>query len=334
MNLSYDLNLLTKYRTQLMGCAILWVVLFHSKPFFPDSTFFSFIESIGYGGVDIFLFLSGFGLYHSLHKNDSLKTFYKKRALRILPYYLPIVVAYSIYVIIRFNLSPIILIYNITTVSFWINLGFYKFDWYIPGLLTLYIITPFYFRLFKRNPIIATFLIVVAALLLSYLITYTRISYLLIFSIRIPIYFIGFLIGYYSLKNTKINTQAILLQIFLGIIGIYGLYMISDIIHNTPSIAWKYGLFWYPFILITFPLLLLLSSVLSLSSKNKYPILFFLGTYSLVIYLLHEHTLGILSGMFHTTQPIVLKGGSIILALVVGYFYQNIIDRYLKNKGY
>ena len=67
---------LSAYRSELMGFAILWVVWFHSSMyvnFFPVSFLnsgFSFIKKIGYGGVDIFLLISGMGIYNSLEKND------------------------------------------------------------------------------------------------------------------------------------------------------------------------------------------------------------------------------------------------------------------------
>ena len=48
--------IVSKYRTELMGIATLWVLLFHyGKIGIPiiDS-----LSTLGYGGVDIFLFLS------------------------------------------------------------------------------------------------------------------------------------------------------------------------------------------------------------------------------------------------------------------------------------
>lgn len=76
-------GLISKYRSELMGLSILWVVLFHSSidlNFFP----FSEIKSIGYGGVDIFLLVSGIGIYKSLEKN-SISRFIKNRAKKIVP---------------------------------------------------------------------------------------------------------------------------------------------------------------------------------------------------------------------------------------------------------
>lgn len=75
--------IVSKYRTELMGIATLWVLLFHyGKIGIPiiDS-----LSTLGYGGVDIFLFLSGIGLSFSI--KDGVKSFYIKRILRIFPTY-------------------------------------------------------------------------------------------------------------------------------------------------------------------------------------------------------------------------------------------------------
>ena len=59
---------ISKYRSTLMGLAILWVMYFHiNVQTFTD--FGWFFHRIGFYGVDIFLFLSGIGVYFSL-KND------------------------------------------------------------------------------------------------------------------------------------------------------------------------------------------------------------------------------------------------------------------------
>ena len=63
------LNLICKWRAELMGAAILWVVLFHAG-FQFRGVFFDTVQAIGYGGVDIFFLLSGIGLYYSLKKSD------------------------------------------------------------------------------------------------------------------------------------------------------------------------------------------------------------------------------------------------------------------------
>lgn len=50
-----SLSLLSSYRGALMGVAIIWVMLYHLGDI--DVSVISVIFGVGYGGVDIFLFL-------------------------------------------------------------------------------------------------------------------------------------------------------------------------------------------------------------------------------------------------------------------------------------
>jgi peptidoglycan/LPS O-acetylase OafA/YrhL len=73
-----------------MGIAILWIVWFHTLSFNPFliGNLLTFFKSIGYFGVDIFLFLSGFGLITGwVNKQYTITAFYKRRLLRIMPAY-------------------------------------------------------------------------------------------------------------------------------------------------------------------------------------------------------------------------------------------------------
>ena len=68
-----------------MGFAMLWIMIFHANLNVP---FLKVLWEGGYGGVDIFMLLSAYGLYHSMKKHPvGLGAFYKKRLLRILPSY-------------------------------------------------------------------------------------------------------------------------------------------------------------------------------------------------------------------------------------------------------
>lgn len=90
-------SLVSKYRGVLMGVAILSIILFHYAQdcVHSEAEIGSFIRRyykyIGSGGVDIFLLLSGFGLYYSAKKSPDLspKDFYRRRFTRVLiPYFL------------------------------------------------------------------------------------------------------------------------------------------------------------------------------------------------------------------------------------------------------
>ena len=57
------LDSICKWRSELMGIAIIWVAVFHSYLVFEEP--WMLLKNTGYAGVDIFLLLSGVGMYSS-----------------------------------------------------------------------------------------------------------------------------------------------------------------------------------------------------------------------------------------------------------------------------
>ncbi len=62
---------ISRYRGELMGVAMIAIILFHVS--LPRSDMFYGLRRMGNIGVDIFLFLSGMGLWFSWVKNQSVK---------------------------------------------------------------------------------------------------------------------------------------------------------------------------------------------------------------------------------------------------------------------
>ena len=62
------LSILSTYRTELFGLSIIWIMMYHSYLCeISPPVLFRWI-ALGSTGVEIFLFLSGIGLYYSYHK--------------------------------------------------------------------------------------------------------------------------------------------------------------------------------------------------------------------------------------------------------------------------
>lgn len=60
----FDLSILSKRRTQIMGFAMLAVVYFHSGFDLSMIPLLQILKQWGDIGVDIFLVMSGIGIYH------------------------------------------------------------------------------------------------------------------------------------------------------------------------------------------------------------------------------------------------------------------------------
>lgn len=273
-----------------MGFAMIWVIFFHSTIDIVDFKGLNLLKTVGYSGVDIFLMVSGLGLYFSYKKDSNIASFYKRRFVRIIPTYISIVTLFSVIFLILKKIDFFGLIMNITTLSFWFNTPG-RFDWYIPSLIILYLIAPIYIKLFNRFKYKTIIIAISLSLALSYIIANTNLSYLLIFTVRLPIFFIGVLLGYWIDIKKRINFIAYgiyTISFFIGII-LLGLFLTKY-----SAYLWNLGLWWYPFILITVPLSLFIVCILDIINKkynNKFGMLSFLGAYSLEIYLFHERIL-------------------------------------------
>ena len=92
MNLTW--GLLSKYKNELYGFSIIWIILFHGiilkKCALPKSL--KIIENFlkhGNLGVEIFLFLSCVCLYFSMRSDNNILNFYRKRLIRIFSSFFP-----------------------------------------------------------------------------------------------------------------------------------------------------------------------------------------------------------------------------------------------------
>lgn len=288
-----NLNIISSYRAQLMGFAILWVMSFHTNMDLGVSPINKFL-SIGYGGVDIFLFLSGVGLYYSYKKKSTISQFYKRRLLRIFPTYILIIFLIDLF---TKDFSLVSFLIKITTIGFWFPFAHLPyFTWYIPAIVLLYFIFPFYMKLFVKNTILSTLLLSLIGLFLSGSYAYYFFTYypeeknlLILFTARIPIFFIGIYFGmmsFYEKYEAKSNALKKYICIVLFVIGVVVLYY--SIHRYNYWVLRNGGLFYYPFILITPGLCILLGDVFSLIPAFLNKIFIFIGNLSLEIYLLHE----------------------------------------------
>ena len=133
---SFQIRDVSVLRSGLMGLSILWIMMLHFR--FTQIKVLGFIAQYGYAGVDIFLFVSGLGIYYSLDKKQTIAHYYLKRISRIFPTYYLIGVFASLFL---FHDTLVTYLLRYTTLGFWINEPF--FEWYIPSLIVLYIMAPF-----------------------------------------------------------------------------------------------------------------------------------------------------------------------------------------------
>lgn len=178
-------NSLTEYRNELFGIATLMIVLCHSVSIVPFPESLGHLISYGTMGVNIFLFLSGIGLYYSLKNNGDYLEFYKKRFVRVLVPYLFIGgLWYGIRYLICEEGNIAQFLYELSTLSFWRE---HKGAWFVAAIVPIYIIYPLLFRwLEKGKRALKTGLLIAFILLIAFYLSniniqlYTHLSQIIV----------------------------------------------------------------------------------------------------------------------------------------------------------
>ncbi|MBQ3284718.1 MAG: acyltransferase [Ruminococcus sp.] len=296
------LTLISKYRTHIMGFAILWIMWFHS-PFYGKTEVFHFIHNIGFYGVDMFLLVSGLGLYFSMRKSKSIGEFYKKRLVRILPAYL--IVSICWYAFFKTDLSfsdKLLAILGVNYFRGTIHGRPEYFDWFLPTLMVLYLLTPLYDKLFQKAGVKwkFTFLSMMISPLLCIIFYHTGQQVLYGSTVRIAIFLVGYWIGWFLYEKREEGKGSWMVHLSLLFCGIALVYYIQTYIKN-PTVFW--GLNCYPALLAAPAICAFLGALFYLFDrylKIVGKILLFpfyvCGRYSLEIYLFHQRILEFVAG--------------------------------------
>jgi len=195
-------NIISGNRTFLMGLAMISVVLFHNPiSYIPGLT--TVFCRFGHWGVDIFLFLSGFGCTYSLLKDDENTTnkimkFYQRRCGRLLP--TCILVGIVVYLLdMYFDCENKQVPLFIRAISL--------HQWYIQASILAYIMTPFIYYTLKKYHEIALIVLCGCFYILSVVCPpfenhdWLKLNWILY---RTPVFIFGMYIAIHDLKLTHI----------------------------------------------------------------------------------------------------------------------------------
>ncbi|MBR5291000.1 MAG: acyltransferase family protein, partial [Erysipelotrichaceae bacterium] len=156
--------------------------------------------------------------------------------------------------------------------------------WYFSALFVFVLLAPMVFSLMENGK--KGFLVMVFLAAVSFV--YYMHCRQMIFASRLPIYFLGFYFGDFSLKKKKITPLCWQLSISSVVAGAFLLYWCYP---HYDVLMWGLGFYWYPFVLITPGLCLLLAGffeLLETKLKCKGKLFSWLGTLTMEVYLFHE----------------------------------------------
>ena len=262
-------QLLRTYRNEIKGVAILWVVFFHAQLGLSGAVYD--VQKIGYGGVDMFFFLSGFGLYYSLKRDADLGKYALRRAQRLLPSYLPFCLVWLAVMIPLTRPGMAAMIRMVTGNLFMI--GSFSgapvvINWYVSALVISLVLAPFFYATFaKAKNVLLSAVALIGGCFLAGLAMIGHDLYATVS--RLPVFALGMAVGAWKAerpaKKAVLAAGALALPI--------GLAVLLICFQRFPELLNDYAMYWHPFFLIAPALCIWLSQMFSLlPSKGLAPV--------------------------------------------------------------
>lgn len=336
-----DNSKIKKYRSFIMGIAIIWIAIYHI-PLKTSIPVLHFINDTGYGGVDFFVFVAGFGMYYSLAKSDSnglidLHSYIKRKMLRFLPSYLPFIFVWMIVKKILHRIYMTEVFGNLTMTGWW-NGAENQFNWYIDLMLLLYIIGPLIYAIIVNTTHVLRNAVLVLLLMFMMGVSFFHGQLILAIS-RLPIFVLGMLMAVITENGMDTEAEEKLCKLIecrwiwyiLSVIGIAILYVCRI---QTRLDCWHYGLYWYPFFLIVPGVSVLFTDIADVFSGRKATMAIVnfiseIGKASLEIFLFH---LAIFEFMqLKGTYTLGIWIIAYVIAFVTGYGYYRIVNNFVRR---
>lgn len=229
-----------------MGLSILWIYFYHYQGLQLGGIIGRIVDaflSVGWIGVDIFLFLSAIGCCYSLKKAPNTIHFYKRRVFRIIPTWWFFLTLFLVIANIRETAGPESisdLFLYFSGIGWWMN-GLFEvphqvyYEWYVPTLLLFYATMPL---LYKRNSRTLLYLFLVASFL-SLALSYFDIFPSIYWSYqRIPIFILGVLFGkWMTTGNAEEKKFSMLTMLFLLGLMSFMIVWLNNPFHRHMNLA-------------------------------------------------------------------------------------------------
>lgn len=285
---SIELANISRFRAEQMGAAMLFVILFHvaldrGDPFYG-------LRRCGNVGVDIFLFLSGVGLWFSWVKTPDVLRFYRRRLLRIVPTWIVVATAFYLPDYLgarRFSHSIVDLIGDIT-----INWDFWLHDeltfWYVPAIMALYLVAPWYMRLIQSRPVYRwlPLLMVIWCVMVQWVLPiHHAVGHIEIFWSRVPIFFIGINFGEMVRRRRQLSSDAVWL-LLVTFLMTFGTCLYLEQVRHGQFPLFVERMLYIPFTVCT---VLVMNRIFRRTPQWVNRLFRFVGALSLEAYLIHIH---------------------------------------------
>lgn len=294
-------SLLSRYRTYIMGVAMICIMLFHQGWITQPLGLF---QLYGCHGVDIFFFVSGFGVYFSLQKH-TLWDFYKRRIKRLLP--LCIFCG-------GLKLGLFLTGYDIFYSEDMSILTLFGIDlWFLFDIWIFYLLSPLLLGLLKKHGIIVmlcSFFIAIGGSVFMETPTFFRFGI-----VRIPVFLLGMMVagGKLKISSRELSGGAIFVLLAFG-------YKILSMEYHFLIETYRYLFFCGGACFVCY---VLFHTAPFLQRIKAMKALEFVGRHSLELYLWHEY---IYNCIYHLKlSPYLSFLVAFSLSIIIAYCSSKII---------
>lgn len=334
-----NLKLISKYRDVMFGLAIISIIIFHftedfyiaykSKIIAKEFFQFWYMKTINSVGVEVFMFLSGMGLFYSLHKNRKMSTFYKNRMKRLLIPYIPVGIAYWVTVdLVLKDKGFARFIEDFSLISIFTRKEIVL--WFVGAMVAIYILFPIIFKIVEnerwQKSVEDGLTLIVIVLIGNFILNMANPSLFAKIEIvitRIPIFILGACFAKMIIQGVNMKKWVTVLIILTGLILRASALLIKYSQYSKRIISGVFAL----------SLILLCCLVLELLKWNKfYRILSKIGEYSLELYMTHVTVRKVAKFMGYKLYDIRIYSIVILISIVCAVVLHALVGLVVRRK--
>ena len=271
--------------------------------------------------MEVFIFLSGLGLFYSMSNNSNLVKFYENRVKRlIIPYAIVGIIFWDILDLIINKGSIVDVIKDFTFITL-VTKG-ERTIWFTGVIFIFYLIFPLIYKLINsKRGLIKTVILMLVVYAVNYAIwqlwpnIYDNIE---IGAMRLPCFILGALCAY-LIKNNIENKRIIPILIIMGLI----LKIVADILLNVPLYYSRIVAVCYAVSLILIVCFLL--EKLQCAKFNN--AMTWIGKYSLELYMIHVCIRKIMKSIGTYTCELSIYVGIIAISVVLSLLLHKMVEK-------
>lgn len=314
--------------------AIVTIVVYHFCMLIEMPDFLSRVAGLGGGGVHLFIFASGFGLY--LSKYSTYKIFLKRRFSKVLyPYYL------AVTFIFLFNYFWKIFDDDFTAYLshiFLFKMFFEKYDtsfggqfWFISTIIQLYLVYPLLLKVVNLlNPFLCLFGFIVISILYSLTISYLGYGELRVVNSFFIQYLWEFVLGMIVAKKGLIEKVISIKWYILSIIALVAYSVMALLVLNFGSFGKNLNdLFSF---IGYFSISVIIFKVVKKSSKTFRAVIAF-EKISYPLYLTHTFIFSLFFNFFFQKITLIHLPIIITISFIFAYLFSLVLNKLLVNNS-